>query len=79
MDISLPKRCLNCASLFPMRGSLRPLRSMSTFSRSASFCSPAALPFPPVSGSITRKTPINGGIGNGGWGRLQAQCLHGGG
>ena len=47
MDISLPKRCLNCASLFPMRGSLRPLRSMSTFSRSASFCSPAvAAPFP---------------------------------
>ena len=22
MDISLPKRCLNCASLLPMRGSL---------------------------------------------------------
>ncbi len=49
MDISLPKRCLICASLLPMRGSLRSLCSLSTFLRSAGTAAPlrsAWLPLP---------------------------------
>ena len=64
MDISLPKRCLICASLLPMRGSLRSLCSLSTFLRSAGTAAPlhsAWLALTPYSPDAANRSAGRGG------------------